>query len=244
VLLWLLLMALVDMKFSLPPAVSIGILNIDVGRQWIGYAPSPWLIPAWILSSILVIAGAWIFAGACRWFCRHLRFSDDTSADFSGRGGQILGWWILCVLPGHDWNIPAPERVLLAIALFFLGLWGTLNILRWIVGHVRISSSRGFSFFGTYVELLGWEILLTLSVLTVIGWAWVLAAIGRWMARNTRGNDIALRFHGVGLQILWRTVVAILCSIPIVTIPFVWLWYTRWLVQNTTIEEQLGDLVV
>jgi len=74
---------------------------------------------------------------------------------------------------------PAPEGVLLDIALFFLGLWATLNILRWFVGHVELSSSRGFSFLGTYVELLGWEILLALSVLTVIGWAWVLAAIWR-----------------------------------------------------------------
>jgi hypothetical protein len=237
-------MALVGIKLSLPPAINVSILSINVGRPWIGYAPSPWLIPAWILSVVLAIAGAWVCAGACRWFCRHLRFSDDTRADFSGRGGQILGWWVLCVLPGHDWNVPAPAGVLLDIALFFLGLWGTLNILRWFVGHVTLSSSRGFSFLGTYVELLGWEILLALSVLTVIGWAWVLAAMCRWMARSTRGDDIALRFHGVGLQILWRTVVAILCSIPIVTIPFVWLWYTRWLVQNTMIEGQLGELVV
>ena len=244
VLLWLLLMALVSVRISLPPAINIRILSINVGRSWIGNAPSPWLMLTWILSVILAIAGAWIFAGACRWFCRHLRFSDDTRADFSGRGGQILGWWILCVLAGHRWNIPAPEGVLLDIAMFFLGLWGALNILRWIVGHVKLSSSRGFSFFGTYVELLGWEILLALSVLTVIGWAWVLAAIWRWMARNTRGNEIALRFHGVGLQILWRTVVAILFSIPVVTIPWVWLWYARWLVQNTTIEGQLGDPMV
>jgi len=242
--LWLLLMALVSVKIPLPPAIHIRILCICVSPPWIGNAPSPWLMLAWILSVILAIAGAWIFAGACRWFCRHLRFSDDTRADFSGRGGQILGWWILCVLADLTWNIPAPEGVLLAIAMYFLGLWATLNILRWFVGHVKLSSNRRLSFFGTYVELLGWEILLTLSVLTVIGWAWVLAAIGRWMARNTRGDDIALRFHGVGLQILWRTVVAILCSIPIVTIPFVWLWYTRWLVQNTTIEGPLGDLVV
>lgn len=237
-------MALVGVGISLPLAIHTRFVSINVSPPWIWHAQPPWLILAWILSAILAIAGVWIFEGACRWFCRHLRFSDDARAGFSGRGGQILGWWILCVLAGLRWNIPAPEGVLLKIALWFLGLWGALNVLRWFVGHVELSSSRGFSFFGTYVELLGWEILLTLSVLTVIGWAWVLAAMYRWMARNTRGNDIALRFHGVGLQILWRTVVAILCSIPIVTIPWVWFWYARWLVQNTTIEGQLGDLVV
>jgi hypothetical protein len=244
VLLWLLLMALVSVRISLPPAIHIGIVNINVPPPWTWNAPSPWLILAWILSVILAIAGAWIFAGACRWFCRYLRFSDDTRAGFSGRGEQILGWWVLCVLAGRRWNVPAPEGVLLGIALFFLGLWGTLNILRWLVGHVELSSSREFSFLGTYVELLQWEILLALSVLTIIGWAWVLAAMCRWMARSTRGNDIALRFHGVGQQILWRTAVAILFSIPVVTIPWVWLWYARWLVRNTTMEGQLGDLAV
>ena len=237
-------MALMGIGISLPPAIHIRILSIDVSPPWGWSAPSPWLTLAWILSVILAIAAVWVFEGACRWFCRSLRFSDATRAGFSGRGGQVLGWWILCALAGRRWNIHAPEGVLLEIALCVLGLWGALNILRWFVGHVALSSSRGFSFLGTYAELVGWEILLGLSVLTVIGWAWVLAAMYRWLARNTRANDIALRVHGLGRQILWRTVVAILFSIPVVTIPWVWLWYARWLVQTTTIEGQLGDLLV
>ena len=243
-LLWALLMALVGLGISLPPAIHIRILSIDVSPPWGWDAPSPWMTLVWILSVILSIAGVWVFAGACRWFCRSLRFSDDARADFSGRGGQILGWWILTVLAGRRWNFPSVEGILLNIALCLLGLWGAFNILRWFVGHVELNSSRRFSFLGTYVELLGWEILYALSVLTVIGWAWVLAAMCRWLARNTRADDIALRFHGVGLQILWRTVVTILFSIPIVTIPWVWLWYARWFIRNTTIEGQLGDLVV
>jgi hypothetical protein len=242
-LLWILLLALVGIGNWLPPGVHIRILSIDVSPPWSGNAPSPWLVLAWILFVILAIAGAWIFGGACRWFCRHLKFSDGTSADFSGRGGQILGWWLLCVLASRGWDVPAPEGVFLGIALCLLGLWGSINVLRWFVGRVELSSSRRFSFLGTYVELLGWEILVALSVLTVVGWAWALAAMYRWMARNTRASDAALRFHGAGPQILWRTVVAILCSIPVVTIPWVWLWYTRWVVRNTTIEGQPGDAV-
>ena len=62
------------------------------------------------------------------------------------------------------------------------------------------------------------------------------------MACNTTAKDEAVRFHGEGLQILWRTVVAVLWSVPVVTIPWAWLWYTRWLVQNTTIEGQPGEV--
>lgn len=242
VLLWILLAALVSIRISVPPAINIRILSINVSPPW-EPVPTPWLTPVWILSILLAIAGAWMLAEACRWICQNLRFDDGSSARFSGRGGQILGWWLLCILAGRRWDIPGSQGVCLEIALYFLGLWGVLNILRWFVSHVVSSSSPGFSFLATFKELVGWEVLLALSVLTVIGWAWVLAAMYRWMARNTRADDRALRFHGEGLEILWRTVAAALFSIPVVTIPWAWLWYTRWLVRNTSIEAQVGDLV-
>ena len=45
-------------------------------------------------------------------------------------------------------------------------------------------------------------------------------------------------------QTLYLTLAAILFSIPLVTIPWAWLWFTRWLVQNTTIVGQVGDPVM
>ena len=51
----------------------------------------------------------------------------------------------------------------------------------------------------------------------------------------------ALQFHGKGHQVLWRVAVAALLSILIIPIPWVLLWYTRWIVANVTIDEQLGD---
>jgi hypothetical protein len=244
VLLWALLIALVGVQVTLPPVINLRIVSINASPPWVRHAPLAWLISAWILSIVLAIAGAWIFAAACRWFCRYLRFSDDTRADFSGRGREILGWWLVWVVAGRRWNTSGAGGLLLDAAFFLFGLWSTLNILRWFARHVELDPNRRFSFFGTYVELLSWEILLALSILTIIGWAWVLAAIYRWMAGNTRAEDVALRFNGEGLQILWRILVAILLSVPLVTIPFVWLWYTRWLVQNITIEGQLADVAV
>jgi len=182
-------MALVSVRISLPPAIHIGIVNFNVPPPWTWDAPPPWLILAWILSVILAIAGAWIFAGACRWFCRYLRFSDDTKSRFfrpgrtdSGLVGFMCIGWPQMERP-HAGGCPAGHRAVLPWPV------GTLNILRWLVGHVELSSSREFSFLGTYVELLQWEILLALSVLTIIGWAWVLAAMCRWMARkHARGR--------------------------------------------------------
>ncbi len=240
----MLLIALVGIKISLPPAVNIRILSINVSPPWLLHTSSPGLTLVWTLWFILAMAGAWIFAAACRSFIRSLRFSDAVTSDFSGRGGEVLGWWVLWVLAGRQWKIDDPQAALLAGALYFLGLWATLNIMRWFAGHVELSGKSRFSFVGTYWELLGWEVLLAISVLSIIGWAWVMAAMYRWMARSTRARDASLRFHSTGGQILWRTAAAILFSIPVVTIPWAWHWYVRWLVQSTTIEGQLAAAAV
>jgi len=240
VLAWILLLALVSVQITLPPLIHVRILSIDLSPRWIG-SGNGWLLSIWILSIGLGLAGPWIFEAVCRWFCQALRFSDDSRADFSGRGGQIFGWWILWMLAGHRWNIATPERVALEIALFFLGLWSTLNVLRWFVSHIELTTGRRLVFDGGYVELLGWQILLALSVLTIIGWAWALAAMYRWLADHTSGPDAVVKFHGVGGQILWRTLAAFLFSIPVVTIPWAWLWYARWLVRSTTLEGRVED---
>lgn len=230
-LLWALLLGLLCGGFSLPIGTHVRLLHVERPND-----------PAleWIAALALAFPGAWVLAAACRWFCRNLRFSDHRHAAFSGEGAEILGWWILCVVAGISWRGPGIEEIALGVALYLLGLWGSLNLMRWFVAHLDLNSGERLSFQGTYRELLGWEILLGLSILTIVGWAWVLAAMYRWMAHSTRAANAALRFHGLGGQILWRTVVAILFMLPVVTIPWALLWYTRWLVQSVTIEGQLA----
>jgi uncharacterized membrane protein YjgN (DUF898 family) len=78
-----------------------------------------------------------------------------------------------------------------------------------------------------------------LAVLTIIGRAWSGAATYRWMARSTRAKDRTLRFHGKGHQVLWRVPAMILMCLPVLTIPWAFLWYTRWIVANVTLERNL-----
>jgi uncharacterized membrane protein YjgN (DUF898 family) len=243
VLAWFVLAILISIRISLPPAIRVSLVSVNVSPPWVTVAgiSLAWLIAVWVLSILLAIAGVWLFEAACRWFCRNLRFSDDTTADFSGRAGEILVWWVVA---GRSWGLGRFPEGLLQLALYFLGLWATWNVIGWFVSHVELSSGRRFSFRGGYRELLGWQILLGLSMVTVIGWAWVAAAMFRWLASSTSSKDDALQFHGLGHQILWRMLAAILFSIPLVTIPWAWLWFTRWLVQNTTIVGQVGDPVM
>jgi hypothetical protein len=126
--------------------------------------------------------------------------------------------------------------VALEIALYFLGIRASLGVIRWFTAHVELRSGRRFEFRGEYAELLGWHIVLVLSIFTIVGWAWVLAAFFRWMARKTRGGDAVLAFHGEAVEMLSRTLVAILWCLPVVTMPWAWLWWTRWVVRSTTVE--------
>ena len=80
--------------------------------------------------------------------------------------------------------------------------------------------------------------LVAVSTLTIIGWAWAKAAMYRWVARNVRGSGTEFRFHGLGHQILWRTVVCVLGCCLIVTIPLMVQWLIRWYVQNVSITRR------
>ena len=79
--------------------------------------------------------------------------------------------------------------------------------------------------------------LLVLSIITIIGWAWVLATIARWVCRNLTIGSREVVFVGNGWGFLWRGIAAILGSVPIVTIPWVWLWFIRWLTRSFVIED-------
>jgi uncharacterized membrane protein YjgN (DUF898 family) len=238
--------------------------NHDVSLAFVGNGVEllGWMLVMLLAMVALLAPGAWALAAICRWFCRNLRWSDGETAEFHGEGGQIVGWWLLSLLSG---SFPTRElhRVTgvpvlvsisvvrldstnsgIAVVLFLLGCLGLLHVIRWFVANVRLRSGTTFAFHGGYWELAGWYVLNAVLTLTIIGWAWSTAAMYRWMARNTRSDDRALRFHGEGHQVLWRVIVTVLMCLPVLTIPWAVLWYTRWVVANVTVEGQVGDLAV
>ena len=218
-----------------------------------------WLL-LMLVAGILIIPGAWALAAVCRGFVRNLRFSDGRTAAFTGRGSEIVGWWILGAVAGGmrnrffgvhivnvdllriDFPTNSVEGALVNIARFLLGALASWMLIRWFVDHLEFQPGEHFRFEGGYGALLAWDVWVGLLVITIIGWAWGLAGMYNWMAESTRSERSALRFHGQGHQILWRTLVTLLLSVLIIPIPFALLWYAQWLVKSTTIEGNLaGD---
>ncbi|MEO5925405.1 MAG: hypothetical protein ABIR70_16410 [Bryobacteraceae bacterium] len=220
---------------------------------------TPWQALGWILLSIvggvLCIPLAWVNAAIARWLCRTTIFSDGTSAEFRGTGGEIVVWMVLLFL------ITVGQQLAMArtdpgdygsmIAIFGISYIVMIAIahtlVKWFVYNLRLSSGPHLTFTGSFVGLLGWYVLLIVSGVTIIGWAWVAVAMYQWIARNTKGDGIAIEFRASGFEFLWRALAAALGSIFIVTIPFLTIWFTRWLIANIVlirgVETEWGGFI-
>ena len=227
-----------------PPAVPLSGVPPATGSTTSGQSLSAdfsiWvLLGRALLFSIgimLVIPAPWAATGFYRWFIEHLRVPRRPGLGFTGKPGDI--WYVfviqgLCSYAGFsDTWYP----VLIVIALQAFLSWMTV---RWIVANI---SSEGrqlpFNFTGSPSAYVGWYLLLYISAITIIGWAWVYAAQTRWMCRHIEGTRREVVFNGTGLEILWRSLAALVGCIFIITIPWMMRWYAHWYVSQVALVER------
>ncbi len=211
-----------------------------------GFQALGWGLLAAILS-LLIIPAAWGAVALYRWFVRNLSFSDGTQASFEGRGGEVWGYFVIAMLlglvPQLSKAVEDPKASLLVfigltILLFPITAAVSLKIIRWFFSSIRLSCGTSLSFEGNYGSLLGWMLLLNLSIFTIIGWAWAYVAMLRWACRNIDGGDNQLVFTGSGWGYLWRFFLAGLASIFIIPIPWMAVWIVRWFSRNMLIRQQ------
>ena len=199
-----------------------------------------------LLMGLLIIPAAWGAVALYRWFVSNLSFSDGTKASFEGRAGQVWGYFAIGMLLGF---VPQLSRAVddqtgalfVAIGLPILllpistAIW--LKIVRWFFSSVRLSCGTNLSFKGNYGPYLAWMLLVSLSVYTIIGWAWASVAMLRWVCRNIDAGQNHLEFLGSGWGLLWRCLLAGLASIFIIPIPWVWLWVVKWVTSSMLIKQ-------
>jgi len=111
--------------------------------------------------------------------------------------------------------------------------------LKWIIANLASNGQPlGLSFSGSIWAYIGWTILTVISILTIIGWAWVYVAWMRWVCRNIQGTRREVVFTGTGLEFLWRSIVAVLACLFIIPIPWMYRWMMRWLASQTVLAER------
>src|SRR5216684_4502478 len=170
---------------------------------------------------------------------------SDVSGALTSTGGQgggtltidvglweLLGRGLVFVI-GFLLVIPAP--------------WVATSFYRWIISRLRVPQRPNLAFTGQVGDIwyvfgalayVGWYILMYLSFITIIGWAWVITAWMRWICRNIEGTQREILFIATGLEMLWRTLVFAVGAALIIPIPWVMRWYTTWYVSQFALVER------
>jgi hypothetical protein len=228
---------------GLPPVPQRGGLSATGGAAggqslWVDF--SIWALLGrallFLIGFLLVIPAPWTATSFYRWFIERLRVPQRPDPGFTGKPGDIWYVFVIQGLCSYAAFRDASYLPLIVIPLEAFLSWMTI---RWIVANI---SSQGrhlpLTFAGSPWAYLGWYVLLYVSVITIVGWAWVTTAWIRWICRNITGTRRTILFNASGWQILWRTVVFALAAAFIIPIPWVMGWYARWYVSQFVLVEQ------
>jgi GYF domain 2 len=225
-----------------PPAISQpggavmshsgGQLSVDFGI-W----EFTWRSLVFFLGLILFIPAPWAIVWYMKWLVSCFHVPGRPNLSFTGQPLTIAAWYfgfivlVICVaLTGVQWLnnlIYIPQFV-----LYWL-------FLRYLVANLASNGQPlGLSFSGSVWAYLGWTLLAVISVITIIGWAWVYAAQMRWVCRNIQGTRRQIVFKGTGLEYLWRLIVVAIASSFIIPIPWMLRWIMRWQLSQTELIER------
>ena len=170
----------------------------------------------------IVVPTPWANTSFYRWSVHHIALPNGKPVGFVGKPGDI--WYVfillaLCALAGNiHWSLQ-----LLALPLMALFEW---MIMRWFFANLIWSGPLALlQFTGGFWGLLGWMALTALAILTIVGWAWVMTAMMRWVCRHVEGSSEQLIYVASGWGVLWRTLLFGLSYVLLIPIPWTLRWY-------------------
>jgi hypothetical protein len=185
------------------------------------------------LGNFVIIPSPWTSTVLYRFLVVNTSLPDGRRLTFAGQAGDIWYVFIGMGLVGLVGQV-IPFAILITLPVSLMLSWVAL---RWVCektgaqdGSVRIAFTGGMWGF------VGWGVLLILSFITIIGWAWVLRILISWICRNVSGTH-RFEFTGTGLGILGRTLLFMLVCIFIIPIPWMLRWFYRWLVSRVRVAD-------
>ena len=189
-----------------------------------------------IIGFLLVIPAPWVAVSFYRWLISCVRVPQRPNLGFSGQPLDI--WWVFALLALFTYagfsGIPFLRFALIPVQAYLS--WMTL---KWVVENVTSNGQPlQLSFRGDALHYVGWYVLLNISFLTIIGWAWVTTAWTRWMFRNIDGTRREIVFNASGLDMLWRTLVFAIGCAFVIPIPWVLGWYVRWYMSQIALAQR------
>ncbi|MHC4050953.1 DUF4339 domain-containing protein [Bradyrhizobium sp. 25ACV] len=186
------------------------------------------------IGSCFIIPVPWLFVWYTKWIVPCIKVPGRPNLSFTGSAMTLVPWFfgfiVLAIVLGFVGS------QLLSNLLFIVQIVLYWLLIKWLIANLASNEQPlGLSFTGSVWAYIGWNLLFAISIITIIGWAWVAAAQMRWFCRSIEGTRREIVFKGSGLDILWRGIVAaILCSL-IIPIPWVYRWIMNWFASQTVL---------
>lgn len=213
-----------------------GTLSIDFGI-W----DFTWRSLLLLIGLVLIIPTPWVICWYMNWFVSCVQVPGRPNLSFTGKPGTIALWYFgaiaILIVIGVVASMADSKGLsnagnIIQTVLYWL-------FLGYLVANLASNGQPlGLSFSGSFWAYLGYSILAVLAIFTIIGWAWVQAAMSRWVCRNIQGTRRQVVFHGTGLEYLWRTIVTALACSFIIPIPWMVRWIMRWQASQTELVER------
>lgn len=184
--------------------------------------------------SIFIIPVPWLLVWYLKWLVPCVRVPGRPNLSFEGTAMTVVPWYFGALVLAIAISLIGSELLSNLMIVVQLVLYWLL--IKWLVANLASDGQAlGLSFSGTIWAYLGWNVLAILSVLTIIGWAWVYSAWMRWLCQNIQGTHRAVIFNGSGLEILWRGIVTVIGCVLIIPIPWVVRWYWQWFISQLAV---------
>ena len=186
---------------------------------------------------LFVIPVPWVIVMYSRWIVSRTNVPERPNLAFTGRPVTILWWYLGAIVLSVGVSLTGIQFLNALMIFVQIGLYWLA--IKWFVANIA-SNGRplGLGFSGSYWGYLGWNILAFVSVITIIGWAWVYTAQIRWMCRHVEGTRREIVFNATGLEFLWRSLLTALGCLFIIPIPWVMRWFIRWQASQVVLVER------
>jgi hypothetical protein len=199
-----------------------------------------WRTIVLVIGALLVIPAPWVIVWYVNWIVSCVHVPGRPNLSFIGQPLTIAPWFfgaIILDIAAYWLSSDQSQALSNLVSLVWLVLYWLF--IRWFVANLASNGQPlGLSFSGSFWAYFGWNLLAALSIITIIGWAWVYTAMVRWLCRNIQGTRREVVFKGTGLQYLWRVIVTVIASSFIIPIPWVVRWLLRWQAEQTELVER------
>ena len=209
-------------------------------------------LPAWgmfwrgIVSSIglyLIVPAPWAGLWLYRWLTGRITLANGRRLFLHSSVGECwyifvgLGFFVIAPLLLRNTEIHGLAEIVASLASMCFGYL----LVRWFSRALR-SEDGAFrvAFEGSFWGYLGFQLLVFVSFISIIGWAWVLKYEMRWLCRRTHGSH-EFDFVASGWDVLWRMFLFSLGCLFVLPIPWVLRWYLDWFISQIVVTQAAGE---